>query len=134
MAFDVELASRVREALAARNDVTEKKMFGGLCFMVRGHMCCGIDRENFMLRVGPDQYEAALGKRHAKPMDFTGRPLKGFVYVVSDGLATKRDLVRWLKMGLDFVESLPAKAAKTVEKKDSKKSGAPRRRGSGSRW
>lgn len=117
MAFDIELASRVREALAARNDVTEKKMFGGLCFMVRGHMCCGIDSNNFMLRVGPDQYEAALNRRHAKPMDFTGRPLTGFVYVVPDGLKTKRDLAGWLKMGLDFVESLPVKAAKKAKKK-----------------
>lgn len=115
MAFDIELASRVREALSARNDVTEKKMFGGLAFMVRGHMCCGVDNRNFMLRVGPDQYEKALAQRHAKPMDFTGRPLKGFVYVAPDGLATRRDLARWLGLGLAFVESLPEKAAKKTK-------------------
>lgn len=117
MAFDAELASRVREALSARNDVTEKKMFGGLCFMVRGHMCCGIDSRNFMLRVGPDRYQAALGKRHARPMDFTGRPLTGFIYVAPGGLKTRRDLAAWLKMGLDFVESLPAKTAKKTKAK-----------------
>lgn len=117
MAFDIELASRVREVLAARNDVTEKRMFGGLCFMVRGHMCCGIDSSNFMLRVGPGQYEKALNQRHARPMDFTGRPLKGFVYVVPDGLKTRRDLARWIGMGLTFVESLPAKTAKKAKAK-----------------
>jgi TfoX/Sxy family transcriptional regulator of competence genes len=113
MAFDEILASRVRQVLSARNDVTEKKMFGGLCFMVGGHMCCGIDAGNFMLRVGPEAYDAALARAHARPMDFTGRPLKGFVYVAPAGLKTKRDLTRWLGMGVDFVESLPAKAAKT---------------------
>ncbi|MBX7198756.1 MAG: TfoX/Sxy family protein [Rhodospirillaceae bacterium] len=118
MAFDVELASRMREVLAVRNDVTEKKMFGGLCFMVRGHMCCGIARENFMLRVGPDRYEEVLSRRHARPMDFTGRPLKGFVYVAPAGLKAKRDLVRWIGLGLDFVESLPAKTAKKAKAKN----------------
>lgn len=131
MAFDSELASRVREVLAVRNDVTEKKMFGGLCFMVAGHMCCGIASRNFMLRVGPDQYETALNQRYAKPMDFTGRPLKGFVYVMPDGIKTKRDLTRWIGMGLDFVENLPAKGVKKV--KSSKKPGARRRSGSAPR-
>lgn len=112
MAFDQIFASRVREVLSSRNDVTEKKMFGGLCFMVRGHMCCGIDKANFMLRVGPDQYEKVLAQKHARPMDFTGRPLKGFVYVAPEGLKAKRDLTRWLGLGLDFVESLPRKVAK----------------------
>lgn len=117
MAFDGELASRVREVLASRNDVTEKKMFGGLAFMVAGHMCCGIDSRNFMLRVGPDRYEAALNQRYVKPMDFTGRPLKGFVYVMPDGIKTKRDLARWIGMGLEFVETLPAKTGKAKSAK-----------------
>lgn len=121
MVFDNELASRLREALATRNDVTEKKMFGGLCFMVGGHMCCGIDSKNFMLRVGPDQYGKALAQRYAKPMDFTGRPLKGFVYVVPEGLKTKRSLARWLGMGLAFVESLPKKAAKKAKAKKARR-------------
>lgn len=115
MAFDQILASRVREILAVRNDVTERKMFGGLCFMVRGHMCCAVERTSFMLRVGPDAYDAALTLRHTRPMDFTGRPLTGFIYVAPAGLKTKRDLTRWIEMGLDLVESLPVK--KTKEKK-----------------
>lgn len=116
MPFDPVLASRVREVLSARNDVTEKKMFGGLCFMVAGHMCCGLAANRFMVRVGPEEYAAALALRHARPMDFTGRPLTGFIYVAPEGLKTKRDLARWIGMGLDYVESLPAKKPKPPKK------------------
>ncbi len=117
MAFDQILASRVREILAVRNDVSERKMFGGLCFMVRGHMCCAVEKADFMLRVGPEEYAAALKHKHARPMDFTGRPLTGFIYVAPAGVKTKRDLARWIGMGVDFVESLPAKKPKKEKKR-----------------
>lgn len=117
MPFDPILASRVREILSARNDVSERKMFGGLCFMVAGHMCCGLAANKFMVRVGPAEYGRALALRHAQPMDFTGRPLMGFVYVAPAGLKTKRDLARWLAMGVDYVESLPAKKPKAPRKR-----------------
>ena len=79
MSYDEKLARRIRKTLAATNDVVEKKMFGGLAFLLHGHMFCGIINEDLMVRVGPQQYEAALSQRHARPMDFTGRPLNGYV-------------------------------------------------------
>ena len=77
MAYDEKLADRVRGVLVDRRDVHEKKMFGGLAFMVRGHMCVGIVDRELMARIGPDASEKALTRPHVRPMDFTGRPLKG---------------------------------------------------------
>jgi TfoX/Sxy family transcriptional regulator of competence genes len=112
MAFDAEIASRVREALAARNDVSERKMFGGLCVMVKGHMCCGVLGGDLMLRVGPAQYGRTLAMAHARPMDFTGRPLTGLVYVSPQGFTTRRALDRWLALAVKFVTQLPSKPRK----------------------
>lgn len=113
MAFDSTLAGRIRAALLARDNVSEKKMFGGLCFMVRGHMCCGVEGRNLMLRVGPERYAAALARVHARPMDFTGKPLKGFVFVSPAGVRTARQLESWLAPALANAESLPARTKKT---------------------
>jgi TfoX/Sxy family transcriptional regulator of competence genes len=109
MAYDEDVAFRIREALAAQRGVTEKKMFGGLAFMVNGHMCCGLAKGNLMVRVGPDQYEEALAQPYAREMDFTGRPMKGIVYVDSAGYDSDRDLRAWVDRGLAFVTSLPPK-------------------------
>ncbi len=109
MAYDDGLAQRVREALASEAGVIEKRMFGGLAFMVRGNMCCGVSGKDLMARVGPDAYEEALGRPFARPMDFTGRPLRGFVYVGSEGCATDEELSGWVNRCLEFVGSLPAK-------------------------
>ena len=95
MPYDEKLAGRVRDALAGRRGVTEKKMFGGLSFLLNGNMCCGVARENLVVRVGPDQYEKALSKPSARPMDFTGRALQGFVYVSPTGVSD-RDLAEEL--------------------------------------
>ncbi len=84
-------------------------MFGGIAFMVNGNMCCGVVNDTLMARVGPVQYEAALNKPHARKMDFTGKPLKGFVYVAPEGIESDEDLAGWVKRSLDFVTSLPAK-------------------------
>jgi len=81
VSYDEKLAARVRKVLAGRTDVVEKKMFGGLCFMVNGAMCCGLTKTDLMVRFGPVQYDDALAEPHARPMDFTGRPLAGMVYV-----------------------------------------------------
>ena len=108
MAYDENLAARVRLALAAEL-TTEKKMMGGLCFMVRGHMCCGVEKERLMVRVGPQAHERALKLKHAAPMDFTGRPMRGFIYVLPQGLATQRGVDAWVRRGLEFVAALPAK-------------------------
>jgi TfoX/Sxy family transcriptional regulator of competence genes len=116
MSYDEELAMRVRKALAARDDVVEKKMFGGLCFMVNAAMCCGLTKSDFMVRVGPAQYDDALAQPHARPMDFTGRPLKGMVYVAPEGLRTDAALARWVRRGLAFVDGAAAKARKRRSK------------------
>lgn len=109
MPFDEKLAERIRKELAPRRGVTEKKMFGGLCFLIRGNMVCGVERDNLVLRVGPDQYESTVSKKHARAMDFTGRPLKGFVYVSSAGYRTSASLRKWIGLALDYAGRLPKK-------------------------
>ncbi|MEZ4425988.1 MAG: TfoX/Sxy family protein [Gemmatimonadota bacterium] len=109
MPFDPGLAERIRDVLAERHDVVEKRMFGGIAFMVSGHMCCGVATEDLMVRVGPDRYAEALAHPHAREMDFTRKPLKGYVYVAPAGLETDEALARWVGLGLAFVETLPPK-------------------------
>jgi TfoX/Sxy family transcriptional regulator of competence genes len=106
MAFDQDLAERVRGVLAGVEGVTEKKMFGGLTFMLGGKMCCGIVGEKLMVRVGPAAYDDALAEPFAAPMDFTGRPLKGMVYVEVDGFLADGGLSRWIARGVEFAASL----------------------------
>jgi TfoX/Sxy family transcriptional regulator of competence genes len=118
MSYDENLATRVRALLAERDDVVEKKMFGGLCFMVSGAMCCGLTKSDFMVRVGANYYEEALAQPHARPMDFTGRPLKGMVYVAPEGLRTKAALTRWVRRGIEFVSAPgPAQAETRAAKR-----------------
>lgn len=109
MAYDEKLADRVRGIVKRRRGIEEKKMFGGLAFLVNGHMACGIVGDELMVRVGPDAYEAALKKRGARPMDFTGRPMKGMVYVRPSVLRRSTSLEAWVKEGLTFARSLPPK-------------------------
>ena len=109
MAYDERLAERVREVLGPKRNLREQKMFGGLCFMLQGNMCCGIMGDELMVRVGPDAHEESLARPHARPMDFTGRPLRGMVYVATPGLRTKRSLSQWVERGAAFASSLPAK-------------------------
>jgi len=109
MAYDEKLAGRVRTVLAGTRSLTEKKMFGGLAFMVRGHMCCGVEKDRLMVRVGPEQYETTLKRTHAREMDFTGRPLRGFVYVLPTGIKRQESLRQWIDMGLSYVSALPKK-------------------------
>ena len=134
MSYDENLAARIRGVLAKRTDVVEKKMFGGLCFMVGGAMCCGLTKTDFMVRVGPDRYDEALAQAHARPMDFTGRPLAGMVYVAPEGVRSATALAKWVGRGVSFVLSLPPNAAKrstsrAVAKKnvDSKSASRPAR-------
>jgi TfoX/Sxy family transcriptional regulator of competence genes len=109
MPYNEILVRRVREALADQAAVVEKKMFGGRTFMLRGNMCCGVAGERLVVRVGPDRYEQALARPGASPMDFTGKPLKGFVYVTSDACAATEDLQAWVEEAKQFALSLPAK-------------------------
>jgi TfoX/Sxy family transcriptional regulator of competence genes len=100
MAYDERLAERVREFLTERAGVEERKMFGGLAFLLRGRMFCGIVKDELMVRVGPEQYADALAAPHARPMDFTGRPMTGMVYVAAEGLRSSA-LDRWIQRGLE---------------------------------
>ena len=109
MAYAENDGQRVRDVIGDRDDVVEKKMFGGLCFMVRGHMAVGLTAAELMVRVGPDAWEDALAEEHAREMDFTGKSLKGFVYVDPAGWSSKKDLKKWVARGLAFAESLPPK-------------------------
>lgn len=109
MAYDEGLAERIRQILDDQPGVVEKKMFGGLSFMVQGNMACGVTTETFVVRVGPDRFAEALFEPHAREMDFTGRSMKGWVYVDEPGITADVDLERWVKLGLDFALSLPAK-------------------------
>lgn len=105
MAYDEQLASRVRALLAGRTDVTERKMFGGLTFMIGGHMCCGVNGDELIVRLDPEREDEALSRPHARPMDFTGRRMSGFVTVQPDGLKGSR-LSRWVEKAVARAESL----------------------------
>ncbi|MGA7180158.1 MAG: TfoX/Sxy family protein [Thiobacillaceae bacterium] len=109
MPYDEGLAERLREIFASRKNVTERKMFGGIAFMVSGNMCCGVVNDVLMARVGADQHDAALKIPHARKMDFTGKPMKGFVYVAPEGFESDSDLAYWIGLCTDFVATLPAK-------------------------
>lgn len=110
MAYNEKLNDRVREALAHLPGVEEKYMFGGCCYMVNGKMCMGIANEFLMCRIGPAAYEQALERKGCTEMVFTGKPMKGYVYVSEEGLKTKKDLDYWVGLCLAFNKE--AKASK----------------------
>ena len=109
MAFDEELASRVRDVLAPRPELSERKMFGGIAFMIGGNMAVGVIEDDLMVRLDPADAERALTEANTRPMDFTGRPMKGMVFVDSAGTADDEGLASWVDAGADFAASLPAK-------------------------
>jgi len=112
MPYDEGLAERLREVLEAQPGISEKKMFGGLAFMSRGYMFVGILGDVLMARVGPADYEQALTQAHVRKMDFTGRPMKGYVYVDPPGFEDDSELSEWALTCLRFVQSLPPKKLK----------------------
>ena len=109
MAYDESLAARARDVLVGHPGFVEKKMFGGVGFMLKGNMACGVNGSELIVRVGPADYEGALGKPHTRPFDMTGRPMKGWVMVAPGGLKSDADLEGWVQQGVDFALSLPAK-------------------------
>ena len=113
MAYDEVLAARLRTLLQHEPGMTEKKMFGGLAFMVGGNMCCGIVANDLMLRIGADGHDDALSRPHVRPMDFSGRPMVGMVYVEPEGYASDQDLGGWVELALAFGRSLPKKVPQT---------------------
>ncbi len=106
MPYDESLVERIRPLLAHRDDVREQKMFGGLAFMVGDKMCVGVTNDDLMVRLGADDHDAALKRPHARPMDFTGRPMKGFVFVAPDGIKTQRQLQAWVDLALAYRATL----------------------------
>jgi hypothetical protein len=109
MAYDEKTAGRVRKLLSGRPDVAENKMMGGLCFMVRGRMCCSVSgRGGLLVRVGADAHQSVLGEPHVLPMEMGGRTMTGFVRVAPEGYVTDAGLKKWVKRGLDFVASMPS--------------------------
>jgi len=103
MAYNEKLADRVREIISpAHKNFEEKKMFGGLCFMVNEKMCVGVEQERLMVRLDPEKYDEVIEKEGCRPMDFTGKPMKGFVFVDIEALNTKRKLEYWVNLALEF--------------------------------
>lgn len=109
MAYDARLAERIRLILSDRDDLSERKMFGGVAFMLHGNMCIGVNGDELMVRVGPDRYGKAVQRKHAREMDFTGRALKGFVYVSAAGVGSRAALTSWIEAGVAFADRLPPK-------------------------
>lgn len=109
MSFDEQLADRTRAALEGLADVRERRMFGGLTFLVSGHMACGIVGTDLMVRLGREETESALAEPHVRPMDFTGRPSSTMVFVDRDGTATDGALADWVHRAADYARTLPPK-------------------------
>ena len=109
MPYNEQLAERIRAIVGDGPGLTERKMFGGIAFMLNGNMFCGVIRDDLMARVGPDRHEEALASAGARPMDFAARPMNGMVFVSPEGYATDEQLRGWVEQTLDFVRSLPPK-------------------------
>lgn len=122
MAYSEKLAERVREVLLPhKKNIEEKKMMGGLAFMLNGKMCCGIMKDDLMVRVVQEKYHKALAKPHARVMDFTGKPLKNFLYAGNEAVKTKKQLESWVALGVEFVKSIKDKPVKKPKKKPANK-------------
>ena len=109
MVYNEQLADKIRTVIARRKGLTEKKMFGGEAFMLNGNMFCGVVRDDLLVRVGAERNEEALALPNARPMDFTGKPMKGFIYVDSKGWSKHAVLKKWVDMGVENVSTLPKK-------------------------
>lgn len=112
MPYSEQLAARVRSALNSlpeSSSIVEKKMFGGLCYLHNGNMCCGVEKNRLMVRCGKMAYDEALQKPHCHEMDFTGRPMRGMVMIEHDGLIEDSAIQEWIQLGLQFTATLPPK-------------------------
>lgn len=121
MAYDPVLVERARAVLAKRGaKPSEKHMFGGVAFMHRGHMAFGVESDRLMVRVGADRHDDALKQPHVEPMDFTGRPMRGFVFVTPKGVRNEAALASWIELALEVAETAPPKKTKTKAKAKAK--------------
>ena len=118
MAYNEKLADQTRELISlTHKNVEEKKMFGGLCFMVNDKMCVGVEQERLMVRLDPERYDEVMEKEGCKPMDFTGKVMKGYVFVDADMLKTKKQLAYWINLALEFNKKAKPSKKKTSAKK-----------------
>jgi hypothetical protein len=129
VAYSAELAERVRDELVAEKRISEREMFGGLCFMWAGNMVCGVMAQDLLVRIDPDLFQDALTRPHVREMDFTGRTMKGFVSVGREGVAGDDDLRLWVGLGLARAKTFPPKnaAARKVKKAPKKAAKAPKK-------
>ncbi|MBC8254273.1 MAG: TfoX/Sxy family protein [Ardenticatenia bacterium] len=109
MAYDEGLAERIGDMLGEQPGLVEKKMFGGVGFLLHGNMACGVHKDALIVRVGPERYAEALKRPHTRPFDMTGRPMKGWVMLAADGYEADDDLSSWVQQGIEFALSLPPK-------------------------
>ena len=109
MAYDEGLEQRIREVLDEQPNLVEKKMFGGVGFMVQGNMTCGVHKDMLIVRVGPEAYEESLQYPHTRLFDMTGRAMKGWVMIEPEGIESDADLKQWVQSGLEFALTLPPK-------------------------
>ncbi len=117
MSYDEKLTVRVRKTLNRKQGFSERKMFGGICFMLNGNMCGGVLNDDFIVRVKPEKYAAMMKRPHTRAFDFTGKPMKGFVVVAPKGCRTEAMLKKWVAMGIRCASTLPAKRKKRPQKK-----------------
>ncbi len=127
MAYDAAIAERVRRALARRRGVVAKNMMGGICFMLRGTMCCGVTGAAVMIRIGRDDEARALQEPHLRPLEFAGRRARGFVLVDPPGYRSDAALARWVERGVAVAMSLPPKRAAAAKKKPGRSKARPGR-------
>jgi TfoX N-terminal domain len=109
MAFDERLAERIRASLGRRKDIIEKKMFGGIAFLLNGNMCVGVQQSALIVRLAPEETDAALSQPHTRLFDLTGRPMKGWILVEAAGVKTAATLDKWVQVAATYAGSLPAK-------------------------
>jgi len=117
VAYDEQLANRIRQAFGTRSHITEREMFGGLAFLYQGRMCCGIVGRDLMVRIPDDEFDAVMRGRHVRPMDFTGKPLRGFVYVSPSAFRTAAALRTWVSRGERVARD---KAAEPVKRRSTR--------------
>lgn len=115
MAYSEKITNKIREALVYLPDVEERYMFGGVCFMVNGKMCVGVVKDEMMCRIDPKLEETVFEKNGCRPMDFTGRPMKGYIYISDEGMKTKKQFDYWIDLCLEY--NTIAKASKKRVKK-----------------
>jgi TfoX/Sxy family transcriptional regulator of competence genes len=109
MAFDERLAERIRKRLGKRKELAEKKMFGGIAFLINGNMCVGVHKQDLIVRLAPEETQKALVEPHTRVFDLSGRPMKGWILVESSGLQDEKALGKWVSISVDYAMSLPKK-------------------------